>query len=88
MGPAMVTATLANCNFASPAMFTLIAEVRNEPTEAAKRKAPAQVEVRYLALSGHSNRNLECPLLGVKRTSPGGSLFREFSSGDDFNSGR
>jgi hypothetical protein len=51
MGPAMVTATLANCNFASPAMFTLIAEVRNEPTEAAKREAPAQVEVRYWHLA-------------------------------------
>ena len=38
MGPAMVTATLANCNFASPAMFELIAGVRSEPAEAAKRE--------------------------------------------------
>ena len=47
MGPAMVTATLANCNFVSPEMFTVIAKVRNKPTEAAKRKALAQVEVRF-----------------------------------------
>ena len=50
----MVTATLANCNFASPAMFTVIAGVRNEPTEAAshEKEGAGAVEVRYWPLDG------------------------------------
>ena len=88
--PAMVTATLANCNFVSPAMFTIIAGVRNEPTEAAshEKEGAGAVEVRYWHKADISMLVINVRFFGVTADITQRLFVPKISSSDDFNSGR